>query len=298
MDTCTLNEVETNHFNLDDKESKHFDQELDQGKDQRSVIALFPKQIQDLWRYRELAIELFWTYLKLRYVGSFLGFLWTMLNPLIFILTYWIVFSQIIRMGISDYPLFLIPGFLAWNFTFNSIVSSSESILDSQYLITKIAFPIEILTFAGIAVTLFDFLVTITLYLVVVVILSPSLPITTIALPLIIIFQALFTTGIALLVACGSVFFRDIPKLIPLLGTIFFFLTPIFYPLTFVPESFQFIIKLNPMTRFITLYHNLLYDKTWPDLWTFWTTCILAIACFIFGYWIFNRKRYVLAELS
>ncbi len=280
------------------KNVNHIDQKPDIKEDQPASIALFPKQIRELWRYRELAIELFWIYLKLRYVGSVLGFMWTLLNPVLYIFTYWIVFSQIIRMGLPDYPLFLIPGFLAWNFTFSALIGASESILNSQYLITKISFPIEILTLSGVAVALFDFLLALILYLAAIVILPFTLPLTAIALPLVIIIQVLFTVGFALLAACSSVFFRDIPKLIPVLGTMMFFLTPIFYPLSFVPESFQPIIKLNPMTLIVSLYHNLLYDRIWPDTWALGSTFIMAVVSFIIGCWVFNRKRHILAELS
>ena len=151
--------------------------------------------------------------------------------------------------ALSDYPLFLIAGFLAWNFTFGALVSASESILNSQHLITQIVFPSEILPLTSVAVSLFDFLVSLALYLIAVVILPPTLPMTALALPLVIIIQVLFTVGLALFVACSSVFFRDIPKLVPVLGTIMFFLTPVFYPLSFVPEFLRPAIKINPMTR-------------------------------------------------
>jgi lipopolysaccharide transport system permease protein len=259
---------------------------------------IFPNQIRHLWRYRELAIELFWTYLKLRYVGSVLGFIWTMLNPALYIFTYWIVFSQIIKMGLPDYPLFLIPGFLAWNFTFGSIISASESILNSQHLITKIAFPIEIPTLVSVAVTLFDFVIGLALYLLAIIILPPRMPLTALALPIVIITQIFFTIGVAQIVACSSVFFRDIPKLIPVLGTMIFFLTPIFYPISFVPKSLQPVLKLNPMTQIVTLYHKLLYEGIWPDPLTFSVAFLASLLFLILGYYIFDRNRHALAELS
>ena len=168
-----------------------------------------------------------------------------------------------------------------------------------MYLLTNcISFPFEILTLVNVAVSLFDFVVSLTLYLVVIIILPPTIPLTLIALPLVILIQVLFTTGFAMLLACISVFFRDIPKLVPVLGTMMFFLTPIFYPLSSVPESIGLVIKLNPMTHIITLYHSLLYDKVWPAMWTLVSTFIIAIVIFIVGFWVFNRNKHMLAELS
>lgn len=294
MDTDQKKPLKTD---LLEKNNEHFSYKF-KINTQRSHTPYFFEQIKNLWYYRELAIELFWTYLKLRYVGSFLGFLWTMLNPILYIATYWIVFSQIIRMGLQNYPLFLIPGFLAWNFTFGSLISASESILNSHHLITKISFPIEILTFTSVAVALFDFLISMIIYLIVFLIIPPKLPLTTLGLPFVILVQVLFTTGLALLVACSSVFFRDIPKLIPILGTIMFFLTPIFYPLSYVPDAIKIIIKLNPMTQIVTLYHELLYYNVWPDLRTFGLTFFIAVLFFMIGYWVFNHNRHIITELS
>lgn len=298
METLITNETGIDSLKIAEQKTCATAYNLDsQAPKCRHLIFCLPK-IRTLWRYRELVAELFWTYLKLRYVGSILGFIWTMLNPVLYIATYWLVFSYIVRMGLPDYPLFLIPGFLAWNFTFGSIISASESILNSQHLITKIAFPIEILTLVSVAVTLFDFLVGLSLYLVAIIILPPRIPVTVVALPVVIFMQVLFTVGFALLVACGSVFFRDIPKLIPVLGTMMFFLTPIFYPISAVPKSLQPLLKLNPMTHIINFYHNLLYDKVWPNLWSFGTIFLISLLFFVIGYCYFDRKRHSLAELS
>ncbi len=255
-------------------------------------------QFFELWRYRELAIELFRTHLKLRYVGSFLGFVWTMLNPLLYVATYWFVFSYIIRMGLPNYPLFLIPGFLAWNFTFGSVVTASESIISSKYLITKIAFPSEILPIISVAVSLFDFLVSMGLYLLTVMILPPALPPQTVLLPVIILIQVVLTVGLALLVASTSVYFRDIPKLVQVFGNLIFFVTPIFYPLSFIPERWQPVLGLNPMTQIITFYHELLYDWTWPDSSAVAVSAVIAVLFLVLGLWVFNRCKHGFAELS
>ena len=134
------------------------------------MIYTFTSQLSNLWKYRQLASELFWTYIKLRHVGSVLGFIWTLLNPILYILTYWVVFSLIIKMGLQNYPLFLIPGYLAWNFTFSSIVNSSESILQSKDLITKIAFPNEIIVLTNVVVGFVDFIISLIIFSIVILI--------------------------------------------------------------------------------------------------------------------------------
>jgi lipopolysaccharide transport system permease protein len=262
------------------------------------MIYCITNQIKNIWKFRDLAVELFWTFLKLRHVGSVLGFIWTLVNPLLYILTYWIVFSLIIRMGLENYPLFLIPGYLAWSFTFNSIITSSDSILQSKELITKIAFPNEIIVLTNIAVGLVDFLISLIIFIFIIVIFySPISFYYLFVIPLLLI-QILFTIGICMIVSCISVYFKDVPKLILVFGNIIFFLTPIFYPLSFIPSRFRNIILINPIAQIITIYHDLIYYKQSPDVILVVVSVAVSLGFFILGFFIFNKLRYSFAELS
>lgn len=262
------------------------------------MIYNFTRQFINIWKYRELASELFWTYLKLRHVGSVLGFIWTLLNPVLYILTYWIVFSVIIKMGLDNYPLFLIPGYLAWSFTFGAIVNSSDSILQSKELITKIAFPNEIIVITNVAVGFVDFIISLFIFSIVALIFFAPVSSYMIFVPVIIFFQILLTTGVSMLVACISVYYKDVPKLIVILGNIFFFLTPIFYPLELIPSGYQDLALINPLAQIINIYHDLIYYKEFPDMIAILVTGTISLAVFIFGFWVFNKLRYSFAELS
>ena len=258
------------------------------------------KQIHQVWQYRELLVQLFWTSVKLRHVGSVLGFFWTLLNPFLYIITYWLVFSIFIRMDISNYPLFLIPGFLAWNFFAASLNNSSEAIINSKDLISKIAFPKEILVIINIAVPLFDFLIAVILYFIVINLIPGAYnysPIT-LMLPLIILLQVLVIFGFALIIACASVYFRDIPQLVQVGTTLLFFLTPIFYPISFIPGKWHYIFQLNPMAVIITFYHDIFY---YNDLPSFRSVSLMFAAALIFAVlslMVFNRYKKVFAEIS
>lgn len=258
------------------------------------------KNLKKLWQHRDLSIELFKTFLKLRHAGSVLGILWTLLNPAIYIMTYYVVFTYFINMGIPNYHLFLIPGFLAWNFSFNSLISSGESILQSKYLITKIAFPNEILTITNIALMLFDFVISLAIYMVAIVIFPGGFHFTYLILyvPLLIILQFLFTLGIGFIISSASVYFKDVPKIVQLSGTILFFLTPIFYSMDRVPEKFQRFLNLNPMSHIIKLYHNVLYYNTAPSPESILLITAISIFTCLGGYWIFNHYKKFFAELT
>ena len=255
-------------------------------------------QIVDIWRYRELLHELFRTWLLLRHTGSILGFLWTLLNPLLLITTYWVVFSLVLKVGVENFPLLLIPGYLAWNFTFGSVQSGSESIIQNKYLITKIAFPNEIIVLAKVAVSLVDFLVGLGLYLVAVMIILPVLTASVLWLPALLVMHVAFTVGVALLVACSAVYFKDIPKLVPILGTMLFFLTPIFYTRDMVPAGLSAAMWLNPLTWIFSLYHDVLYYHAAPDAGVVAGVAIMSATALLTGLWLFNRLKGSFAELS
>lgn len=238
--------------------------------------------------------------LKLRHVGSILGFFWTLLNPLLYIATYWIVFTLFIKMGMEHYPLFLIPGFLAWNFTLTALITSSESIIQSRYLTSKIAFPNEILPLTSVGIPLLDFLISMVIYIAIIYFIPgiSGFSFLFLLLPLIIFIQVLITIGLAFIVATISVYFRDIPKLVQLGGTILFFLTPIFYPINLIPVKFRFIVMINPVAHIITYYQDIFYYNKFPDPFYLTGTFIISIIIFFTGLGIFDRYKFSFAELS
>jgi ABC-type polysaccharide/polyol phosphate export permease len=255
-------------------------------------------QVRDIWRYRELLRELFLTWLKVRHTGSVLGVLWTLLNPAVFVFTYWVVFSYVIRIDIPAYGTFLIPGYLAWNFTWSAIAGASESMIESSYLITKVAFPSEILVLASVGVSLFDFLVALGVYLVLATTLGVAVWPAAGALPAVITLHVMFTLGLSFLSACGAVFFRDIPKLVSILGLLLFFATPIFYPQSAVPENLQPLLLVNPFAPFIALYHHALYLRTVPPTLVMGLSVALSLLILAAGLHVFHRFRQALAEWS
>ena len=203
-------------------------------------------------------------------------------------------------MGLDNYPLFLIPGYLAWNFTFNSLLTSSNSIIQGNHLLNKIAFPIEILPLTSIGISLFDYLISMLIYFIALLII-PGISVISYPLlmfPVLLLILILITTGLALIVACLSVYFRDVPQLVQVGGTIFFFLTPIFYPLDFIPEKIRAILIFNPVAQVIVYFQKIFYYGSFPDTGHLVITFIISLLVFFTGLAIFNNHKYSFAELS
>ncbi len=265
----------------------------------KSLVLSSVKQFSDVWKRKELFAELFKTMLKLRHVGSLLGYLWTLLSPVLYIATYWFVFTYFVKMGIDSYPVFLIPGFLAWNFTLGAVIYSSESIIQSTYLITKVAFPNEILPLVNVGISLLDFIISLAFFFLVLLLVPGIKAFTGLALllPFVLLIHIFITAGLSLITSALTVYFRDVPKLIQIGGTLLFFLTPIFYPLTMVPEKFRGIIMLNPVAQVISYYHDIIYYNTLPGIYSLIYTFLFSAIILFTGLVFFNKHKYYFAEL-
>lgn len=246
----------------------------------------------------ELLYELYRAFLKLRHSGSLLGFLWTLLNPAIYILIYWFVFSYIITVGMSCYFVFLITGFLAWNFTFGSLNINAEAINQSKYLITKIAFPHEIIIIANALIILTDMLIAYLAFFALTFFLAPSFIKNFIYFPIILIPQIFFTIGLSFIVSTLSVYYKDIPKIVTILGNIMFFVSPILYPIERTPEHFELAIKANIFAHILTLYHKTIYYGENLDLLIYIIVCVVCFIVFFIGRFVFKKYKIKFAELA
>jgi len=256
------------------------------------------EQVQQIWRYRELLRELFIAWVKLRHAGSVLGLLWTLLNPVFFIATYWLVFTRIIRVDVADYPLFMIPGFLAWNFSVVAVTNAAEAILNAKDLISRVAFPRVILVIASVMVPFLDFLAAFTVYAVILILTGTGVSPAILSLPVVLVAQMFLTVGAGLVLATVAVYFRDTIRLIQVFATLLFFATPILYPLTMIPESLRPYAWLNPMTPVVTLYQRVLYEQQWVEPSVLFITLALGLAALGAGLKVFGHFEHSFAEIA
>ena len=254
--------------------------------------------IQQLPYHLELLKNLVVRDVKVKYQRSALGFLWTLLNPLFVATIYVFVFSNIMRFGVSGYWAFLLSGFFAWNFFSMTITSGSDVIFANRSIITRVAFPHEILVISITLAKLIEFVCE--LFIVIFLVggfYLHRLPGSLLALPLVITIQFLMTLGLVFPLACLRVFYKDVEQVLPIAMTGWFFLTPVVYMPEMMPKQYSFILALNPMTGIITAYHDIFYHARFPDPQALLRTGLIALAVFLAGYWIFTRVKKVFAEV-
>lgn len=258
--------------------------------------------LRQLFRYRALVAGLVTRELRARYRGSVLGFFWSFVNPLLSLLIYTFVFT-VVMPGIrprayEPYALFMFCGILPWTWFSSSLLEASNVLISGGNLIRKVLFPAEVLPL----VTVFSGLVHFALGLPILVafLLYYRMPVEPVDLawfPLIVLIQLVLTTGLALLVSALTVHFRDVRDLLQHLLTLWFFATPIIYPLSLAPANVQRLLDLNPFTHLAVAYQEVLFvPGPFTQWWRVAVGGAIALTTFVVGYFVFDRLRDTLAE--
>lgn len=256
-------------------------------------------KIFKVFRYFSLIKYLAWREISTRYKQSFLGFFWVILNPFFQMLIMSFVFSHIMRfqtIGVP-YPIFLYAGLLPWIYFTNSLTHATNVLVSDASLIKKIYFPREVLVLSTLFAKTFDFFISATIFFVLMIIYK--IPFTPFILFFFVIFliQFVFTFALALFFSWTNLFYRDIQYLLNLIITLWFYLTPIIYPIEFFPERYRFIFKLNPMSVFINAYRQVLLGDNFPKWESLTTGIIISILAFIISYSIFKKVEKDFADI-
>jgi lipopolysaccharide transport system permease protein len=254
------------------------------------------RAFKELLAYREILLILIWRDLKTRYRGSVLGFLWTLLNPLLLMVIYSLVFSVYMRVEIQAYPIFVFAGLLPWIWFSSAMLSGASSVVDSGTLIKRVPFPPQILPAVSVTAALVNFLLAVPLLLVFM--FAWGLPIgwSLLLLPLPIAIQYVFTLGLTIVLSTLTVRYRDLQQLLANVLTLWFFLTPVLYPTTMVPPRFQGFLLLNPMAILVGSFQDTLYGAHVPSLWPLALVAALAIVVLGVALALSDRMRWGLAE--
>jgi lipopolysaccharide transport system permease protein len=264
-------------------------------------------RLGEILGYRELIRNLILRDLRTRYKGSALGYLWTQLAPLGMMLVYVTVFSLLLPSGLAMFPVFIIVGLLPWNFTAEAVMGGTRSIIDNAALIKKVYFPREVLPLVTVGSSLVNFVLSLPMMVLV----MAFVQFTTMGrlnfswtfayLPVLLIIQTILLAGLALLLGAAAVFFRDVVHLIGILVNIWFFMTPVIYPLGVFGDglAIRLVRWLNPMASLIEFYREILYGSAvpvgmiptpaLPALTSVLRVSVTAVIILVIGYWVFQR---------
>lgn len=249
------------------------------------------KYIQAFLKYRYLLFNLIERDIKVKYRRSFLGLLWSILNPLLSMMILTIVFSNLFRFQVENFSLYIILGLTMFNFMSEATNTAMNSMIGASALIKKVyipkyIFPLEKALFA------FVNLIFAQIAVVIVFLFSgASLSWTILLFPIPLIYLLIFSMGMGFVLAAAAVFFRDMLHLYSVLITAWMYLTPIMYPMEILPPFMQKLMFLNPMYHYIDYMRQLMIYKSVPGVTENFICFGFALLAIILGLWIFKTKQ-------
>lgn len=265
-----------------------------------SPLVAVPK----LWQHRKLIVNLTKREVSGRYKGSFFGILWSFFNPIFMLAVYTFVFSFIFNARWStestsrvEFALVLFSGLIVFNFFSECAIKSPGLILSNVNYVKKVIFPLEILPIISACSALFHTAISIVVWLLFYSIEVGVPHITVLLLPVVLLPVFFFVIGVGWLLSALGVFLRDIGQIITILVTAMMFLSPIFYPVTAIPERYRHLLNINPLAPAIAQFRDIMYFGVVPSL----TGYIIYLAgCLFFawfGFFVFQKTRKGFADV-
>lgn len=231
-----------------------------------------------------------------KYKGSFLGVLWSFINPLLTALVYAIIFPFILKTSQDHYVTFLIIGILPWNFFVTTINQGTTTVLQNGSIIKKVYFPREILPISIIGSNLVNFIISCLIIFLFLIFSGIGFSTYVLFLPLIILVQTIFQMGIVFITSAINVYVRDAEYIINFILNMVFYATPILYSSSLFPEKIVWLLNLNPMTTIINCYRDILYYQSMPHLKSLLGVLAASLILLWIGIKIFKKLEKGFAE--
>jgi ABC-2 type transport system permease protein len=249
------------------------------------------EELEEIFRYRDLVIQIVRRDLLTRYKRSVLGVAWTMLNPLGMMIVLSIAFSSAFGIKQEGYAAYVLSGLIAWNFFSQTTNAATSHLVWGGSLLRRIYVPRTVFAVAAVGTGLINLLLSVLPLLLVMLVTGMTIKPTVVLLPVPIIFLTLFSLGMGLLVSSIAVFFADVAEMYQIVLTAWMYLTPIIYPVSMLPETYRiWIARLNPMYHLVELFRMPVFDGVVPPFSKVIISAVVSIAVLIIGWIVFTRR--------
>jgi lipopolysaccharide transport system permease protein len=260
---------------------------------------LFKIDLEGVWQYRELLFFLVWRDLKVRYKQAAIGVGWAIIQPLLTMVIFTIIFGTLAKIP-SDgipYPIFSYAALLPWNYFSQALTRSGMSLVGDSNLLRKVYFPRLIIPFATVITPLFDFVISFFILLIMMAWYGVTPTWGIIAMPIFLLCALMLALAISLWLAPLNVRFRDVGYVIPFMVQIWMYASPIVYPVSLVPEKWRFLYGLNPMAGVIEGFRWALLGSKSPNLLLVGISILLTILLMLGGVVFFKRMERTFADV-
>jgi len=254
--------------------------------------------LRDLWAYRELLYFLMWRDVKVRYKQTVFGAAWAIMQPLFTMLIFTLFFGTLAGLPSDNlpYPIFAYAGLLPWTFFSHAVISSSNSVVGSANLITKVYFPRLIIPSAAVGAALVDFAIAFVILIGLMVYYGVAVTWSIVMLPVLILLTTLLALGVGMWLSALNVKYRDIRYALPFVIQLWMFVTPIIYPSSLVPEKWRWMLALNPLTGIIEGYRAALLGREFD--WTaLGISTVIMLVLLVYAAFTFRRMEKSFADL-
>ena len=246
-------------------------------------------ELRDIREHAALLFELVHRDLTVRYKRSVLGFLWTMLHPLLLMLIFLVVFSALFRAGAPHYETYFLSAYVAWNFFAQTTVNAMASVAWNGPLMKRVRVPQSIFTLSIVVSGLVNLGLSLIVLFSIMLAVGAPLHATLAFLPISFLLLGLFTFGASLALTAVSIFFGDVREMVQAGMPALMYLTPIIYPISIVPERFRWAIKLNPLVYIVEIVRDPIYYGIIPSPATLSVAAVISFGSLAVGWMIFRH---------
>jgi len=254
-----------------------------------SSNTILPKNRSPFYVFKRVLLSKF--RIKKKYKDSSLGILWSLLNPLLYMIVLTLVFSKLFERTIENFPVYLLTGRLLFDFFSSSTTASMNSVIQAASLIKRVYFPKYIITLSKIISNFIFLLISLVVLALIMAFTRAPVTVNILFAPIYLLLQFFFCCGMGLLLATVTVFFRDVQHLYSVLTTMLMFASAIFYPAEIIPDKFHFILDLNPLFHFIDGFRTVVYHGLPAEPLNLLICASLALVSMIAGIVVFERSQ-------
>lgn len=247
--------------------------------------------VRDSYRYRELIWALALRELKIRYKRSVLGFLWALLNPALLMIVLSVVFSKVLISNIPHYGIFILSTLLPWTFFSQCLAYAVDSIVSNGDLIKKVAVSKSVFPLAAVVSNMINLLLSIIPLALIVLVMGHQFFPTWAFLPVPIIALMIFTAGATFFFATANVYYRDVAHIVQILLQVWFYVTPIIYPLSIFPEKYRWMFQLNPLIYVLNDFRLAVYYGQMPRPQSVAASFACGLLSLFIGFAIFRKNQ-------
>jgi len=249
------------------------------------------EEVKEIFRYRELLRNLVSRDIKKRYKRSALGFLWVMLDPLLMLLIFYVIFSGLFGGSVGKYSTYVMSGIILWQFFSQATKVASFAFLQNRNLINKIYLPKAVFPLSVVSSSLVHFIFSLIPLFIIILFSGITLSFSILLLPYVVGLVFMFSLGIALTVSTLAVFMHDVIYIYDVLLLGWMYLSAIFYPISILPEKLQVLMSLNPLYHYISLFRACLYDTALLTSGHIVYGSVFAVLSFLIGWSVYYRNK-------